>query len=101
MLLIILEFTAVKLSPVTFKLFVANHAKLLAMLEVKLKFKGVPAQIAAVVPDVIDGNGLTVTVNACAGPKHRPSEDVGIIVYVTFCAVNVFCVRVLLITDTF
>jgi len=64
------------LSPITFGFAVATQLNVVfgGILEVKERFTGKLLQIAVVGGLVIDGMGLTVTVNNCWGPA-QPLKD--------------------------
>jgi hypothetical protein len=66
-------------APVIPPVLVPNvHAKLLAVLAVRLTPGLVPLQVLAVVELVTDGVGFTVTVISVADPVHELETDVGI-----------------------
>jgi len=76
-------------APVIAPILVPNvHAKVLAVLDVRLMFGPVPLQIAAVVAVVTDGVGFTVTVILVAEPTQEPIVEVGVTAYTILPAVE-------------
>jgi hypothetical protein len=54
------------------------HAKVLAMLAVRLILGLVPVQILSAVAEVKEGGGKTVIVISVADPAHEPTVEVGV-----------------------